>query len=138
MPGPVIQPESGGCGIASAAMLAGMSYAQAKRVAVRIGIDVKDDTLWSDTAPLRRLLKELGVRAARDEMPFTGWEGMPDRALLAVKWHLERGVPHWHWVVFVREDGRAVVLDPATALKHHVRTDFGRIRPKWFIEIRSR
>lgn len=137
MPKPVIQPEPGGCGIASAAMLADMSYAQAKRVATQIGIDVKDHTLWSDTEPMRRLLKELGVRAARVEQPFAGWDRLPDRALLAVKWHLEQGVPHWHWVVFAREHGRAEVLDPATALKHHVRTDFGRIRPKWFIEIRS-
>lgn len=132
---PVIQPESGGCGIASAAMLAGMSYARAKRTAARLGIDVKDDRLWSETGPLRRLLKELGVRAARTEKPFTTWEALPDRALLAVKWHREKGVPHWHWVVFAREDGHSVVLDPATALKRPVRTDFGRIRPKWFIEV---
>jgi len=133
----IVQPESGGCGIASAAMLGGLSYARTKRVATRLGLDVNDARLWSDTKPLRRLLKELGIRATPDEKPFRSWETLPDRALLAVKWHLERDVPHWHWVVFARENGRAVVLDPATALKHHVRTDFGRIRPKWFIEIRS-
>lgn len=133
---PVIQPESGGCGIASAAALAGISYAHAKRAAASLGIDVSDSTLWSSTVPLRRLLKKLGLRAAPGEHPFTSWDALPDRALLAIKWHLERGVPHWHWVLFVRDGDRAAVLDPATRLKRHVRTDFGRIRPKWFIRIR--
>lgn len=135
---PVVQPESGGCGIASAAMLAGLPYAEVKRRASRLGIDAKDATLWSDTRPMRRLLRELGIKAARSERPFTSWEALPDLALLAVKWHLERGVPHWHWVVFARENGGAVVLDPARALKHHVRTDFGRIKLAWSIEIRPR
>lgn len=132
---PVIQPETGGCGIASAAALAGLSYAQAKRVATALGIEVTDSRLWSETAPLRRLLKELGVKAAPGERPFTTWQALPDRALLAIKWHREKGVPHWHWVVFVRDGADAAVLDPKTALKHHVRRDFGRIKPKWFIAI---
>lgn len=134
---PVIQPETGGCGIASAATLAGLSYARAKRIAARLGIDVTDSRLWSDPAPLRRLLNELGVKAAASERPFTTWQALPDRALLAIKWHRERGVPHWHWVVFVRDGADAAVLDPKTALKNHVRRDFGRIRPKWFIAIQE-
>jgi hypothetical protein len=38
-------------------------------------------------------------------------------------------------VVFVREAGEARVLDPKRALKSNVRTDFGRMRPKWFMRI---
>ena len=29
----------------------------------------------------------------------------------------------------------ARVLDPKRSLRHHVRTDFGRVKPKWFIPI---
>jgi hypothetical protein len=60
---------------------------------------------------------------------------LPARALLAIKWHREKGRPYWHWVVFVRERGRAYVLDSGVALKRHVRTDFGRMKPKWFLAV---
>jgi hypothetical protein len=56
---------------------------------------------------------------------------------LAIKWHLETGRPFWHWVVFVREDGRPRVLDSKQSLRTHVRADFGRIKPKWYIRIGS-
>jgi hypothetical protein len=62
---------------------------------------------------------------------------LPDRALLAIKWHPQQGRPAWHWVVFVRERGQAVVLDSAVSLKRRARTDFGRIKPKWFIGVRT-
>jgi hypothetical protein len=38
-------------------------------------------------------------------------------------------------VIFRRGTDRAVVLDLKPSLKNHVRTDFGRIKPKWFITI---
>ena len=69
------------------------------------------------------------------EMPFSSWSFLPDTALLAVKWHRVGRRPFWHWVVFVREQGRDYVLDSAPALKRHLRTDLGRIKPKWFIGI---
>jgi hypothetical protein len=136
MPSPVVQQDVTGCAIASAAALAGRSYTEAKRTAAALGIDLKDSRLWSDTAPMRRLLGALGVEATSGERPFRSWDALPGRALLAIKWHLERGVPHWHWVVFAREGGEAVVLDPKAELRTQVRRDFGRMKPKWFIEIR--
>jgi hypothetical protein len=39
--------------------------------------------------------------------------------------------------VFVRTHERAYVLDSTSALKRHVRTDFGRMKPKWFIAVRE-
>ena len=69
------------------------------------------------------------------EQEFHSWGRLPDLALLATKWHLEKGAPFWHWVVFVRERERSYVLDPKKALKTNQRTDFGRIKPKWFIEV---
>ena len=88
---PVVQLERTGCGIASVAALAGVSYRQAQCVANRLGIFADDPRLWSETGHVRRLLKEYGIRSASTEVPFTSWEALPDLALLAIKWHKERG-----------------------------------------------
>lgn len=132
---PVIQEEISGCGIAASAALAGISYTEAKRRADALGIYAKDPTLGSDTTHVRRLLKEFGISVSEKEIPFTSWESLPDKALLAVKWHLEGSTPFWHWVVFVREDGEPKVLDSKKALKSNIRRDFGRMKPQWYIAV---
>ena len=130
---PVVQEEKTGCGIASVATLAGVTYRQARRAAHELGIHAVDSSLWSDTRYVRRLLQQYGIRASRKESPFVSWEGLPRVALLAIKWHQERGRPFWHWVVFVRENGKACVLDSKKSLRNHKRTDFGRMNPKWYL-----
>jgi hypothetical protein len=132
---PVVQLERTGCGIASVAALAGLGYREMQRVANRLGISADDPRLWSETSLVRRLLKEHGIRPASTEVPFTSWEALPDLALLAVKWHRERGRPFWHWAVFWRGPYGPVVLDSKRELLNHVRTDFGRMKPKWFIPV---
>ena len=132
---PVVQEEGTGCGIASVATLAGVSYRQARRAAGRLGISAEDPRLWSETGHVRRLLKQYGLRAAAKETPFLSWETLPDLALLAVKWHRAGGRAFWHWVVFRRGPQGPVVLDPKLTLRTHVRTDFGRMKPKWFIAV---
>ncbi len=132
---PVVQLERTGCGIASVAALAGVSYREAQRAANRLGIFSGDPTLWSETHHVRRLLTQYGIRPASTEVPFTSWEALPDRALLAIKWYRERDRAFWHWVVFWRGPHGPVVFDSKRALRQHVRTDFGRIKPKWFIAI---
>lgn len=134
---PVVQRERTGCGIASVAVLAGVSYRQAQSTANRLGIFAEDSRLWSETLPVRRLLKHFRLRASGKEIPFVSWSALPDLALLAVKWHRERGRAFWHWVVFVRQQNGAYVLDSRRTLKRHVRTDFGRMRPKWSIHIKG-
>ncbi len=133
---PVVQLERTGCGIASVAALAGVSYKSAQRSARRLGIVASDARLWSNTGHVRGLLERYGLNAHRGEAPFVSWSALPARALLAIKWRRDRGGPCWHWVVFVREHGQAYVLDSAAALKRHVRTDFGRMKPKWFITVK--
>ncbi|MDR5907415.1 hypothetical protein [Franzmannia qiaohouensis] len=132
---PVIQEEVSGCGIAASATLAGISYAEAKRKANALGIYAADPTLWSETAHVHKLLRELGIEASPTETPFESCECLPDKALMAIKWRLEQGKPFWYWVVFFREGGEVVVLDSKKALKSNVRRDFGRIKPKWYIEV---
>ncbi len=132
---PVIQLEPTGCGIASVAAIAGVSYAHAKSMASALGICADDRKLWSETAYVRKLLRHFGRSANSPATPFRSWDALPDLALLSVKWHLEQGRPFWHWVVFAREHGRSYVLDPKKGLQRHTRTDFGRIKPKWFIRV---
>jgi ABC-type bacteriocin/lantibiotic exporter with double-glycine peptidase domain len=132
---PVIQEEISGCGIASCAALAGITYAQAKETANALGIYAEDIALWSDTEYVRTLLRALGITVAPTETPFDAWESLPDKALLAIKWHTEQGMPFWHWVVFIRSEQDTVVLDSKKALKTNARRDFGRIKPKWFIRV---
>ena len=132
---PVIQEEATGCAIASAAAIAGISYQEAKRIANHIGIYAEDSSLWSETNHIRRLLGKLGIRTSSKEITFAGWEELPDCALLSIKWHEIEGRPYWHWAVFVRDDHGSYVLDSNRSLRSNIRTDFGRMDPKWYIEV---
>jgi len=134
---PVVQEEKTGCAIASSAAIAGISYKEAKKVANRLGIYAEDSALWSETKYIRTLLNKLGVSAGRKQMSFLNWDSLPNCALLSTKWHLEKGKPYWHWVVFIRENERCYVLDSKKALKTNIRTDFGRMKPKWYIAINT-
>lgn len=132
---PVVQLERTGCGIASVAAIVGLSYPKAKVIANSLGIFAQDESLWSETSHVRKLLSHFGIRAGSREIPFRSWGTLPDLALLSIKWHLENGRPHWHWVVFVRKDGQSYVLDSKKSLRSNLRTDFGRMKPKWYIPI---
>lgn len=134
---PVIQEEISGCGIAACAALAGIRYEEAKTKANALGIFASDPTLWSETEHVRLLLRELGITVSQQETEFESWDDLPDKALMAIKWRLEKGQPFWHWVVFVRENGEAQVLDSKKALKSNVRRDFGRMKPRWYIAVTS-
>jgi hypothetical protein len=133
---PVIQLERTGCGIASVAALAGVSYTAAKHVADQMGISARDSRLWSETTHVRRLLKHYRHHTSSKPTPFASWDTLPNRALLAIKWHREGRRAFWHWVVFVRDSGGAYVLDSKQILKHHVRKDFWCMKPRWFIEVK--
>ena len=134
---PVVQLESTGCGIASVAVIVGLSYPKARAIANSVGIFAQDEKLWSETSHVRQLLDHFGVRTGSREVRFRSWTALPDLALLSIKWHLEKGRPYWHWVVFVRENGKSYVLDSKKGLRSNLRTDFGRMKPKWHIPIVS-
>jgi hypothetical protein len=132
---PVVQLERTGCGIAAVAAIAGVSYRQAQRTANRLGIFSHDRRLWTETNYVRRLLQSYQLRPASTEQPFRSWSSLPDLALLAIKWHREQGRPCWHWVVFVRDSEGERVLDSKRLLSRHVRRDFRRMKPKWYIAV---
>ncbi|CUB05505.1 hypothetical protein [Marinomonas fungiae] len=134
---PVVQEETTGCGIAAVANILGKTYSEMKAIANGLGIYADDTALWSDTQYVRTLLNNAGVTTSDDEIPFTLWDSLPDTALLAIKHHQENGKNFWHWVVFKRIDGKAMVLDSAAYLDSNIRTDFFEMEPKWFIEVTS-
>lgn len=132
---PVVQLERTGCGIASVAAIVGLSYQKAKAIANSLGIFAQDKSLWSETSHVRKLLSHFGIKTGSRKIPFHSWDELPDLALLSIKWHLENGRPYWHWVVFVRESGYSYVLDSKKSLRTNLRTDFGRMKPKWYIPV---
>ena len=132
---PVIQEDPTGCGLASVATVAGVSYHQVKKIAGKLDIDFQDPQLWSDTKYIRKLLSYYGFSVSRQRRPFTSWETLPSLAFLSIKWHKIHGCAFWHWVVFWRGPQGPVVLDPKRELRTNRRTDFGRIKPKWFLTL---
>ena len=134
----VLQQETTGCPIVCAAAISAIESEAAKTVTNRLRIHADDEALWSSTQPIRDLLKELGVKTAASEKTFTTWDNLPGCALISLKWHLEKGKPFWHWAIFVRTNKKSYVIDSNKSLKTNYRTDFGRMNPKWFIEVYSR
>ena len=130
---PIVQGDKTGCGFAAVAALAGVTYKEVRGMAERLGISAADSRLWSETAYVRRLLNDYGIRTSARRETFVSWDWLPPVAMLAIKWHRERGRPCWHWVVFWRGPRGPVVLDSKRSLRRHVRTDFGRMKPKWFM-----
>ncbi|WP_028584602.1 hypothetical protein [Desulfogranum mediterraneum] len=131
----IIQEETTGCGIASVANVVGKSYSEVKNLANSVGIFAEDQSLFSDTNYVRKLLQEYDISVSGDEKPFVSWDELPDMALLAIKYQEVKGRPFWHWVVFQRSNGMAVVKDSASYLENNHRVDFSNMKPKWFIEV---
>ncbi len=131
----VLQKDVTGCGFACVAMLAGTTYKIVKNAANQKQISVEDPKLWSETKYIRTLLTHFGINISPSEKPFQNWNQLPNLALLAIKWHQKKGDTYWHWTIFVRKKTESYVLDPKSSLKKNKRTDFGRIKPKWYIEI---
>lgn len=132
---PVIQEDKTGCSIACISWMSGRKYSDVKNLAKDLGISIEDPRLWSSTNHVRRILKEVSLKANPREADFKGWDNLPAYSLLAIKYHLENGIAYWHWVVCVNSHQGRFVMDPKKALKSNIRTDFGRMKPKWYIEI---
>jgi len=121
---PIKQEDVTGCGIASVANILGLSYQAVKTQANLLGIYAEDTALYSDTAYVRLLLDHYSVKTHKQERPFVDWQGLPDIALLAIKYYEQGGSSFWHWVVFKRISGQAYVLDSSQSLTQHLRRDF--------------
>jgi ABC-type bacteriocin/lantibiotic exporter with double-glycine peptidase domain len=102
----IVQTDNTGCGIACLAMLAGVSYAEARRAV--FGRYHPGDCSTS-TGELRRGLRKLGIRAGKRLIPLRGrrLRSLETDAILKVNLGLDG---YWHWVVW--DAGRQVLRDP--------------------------
>lgn len=114
-----------------------INYSEIAEIAAQLEIQAGDKSLYSTTAPLRRLLDQLGVRLNSGEAAFKSWDALPAKALLAINWHIEEDLAMWHWVIFLNKESGRVVYDPAPGLDHPERRNLNDIHPKWFIEVLS-
>lgn len=132
----VIKQETTGCGIASVANILGKKiYSEMKAIANAMGIYADDKSLWYDTQYVRKMLAKFDVEVSANEIAFKSWDALPDLALFAIKYHQQDGKNFWHWIVFKRVEGQAVVLDSAKYLSSNIRIDFDVMQPEWFIEV---
>lgn len=97
------------CGVASTAMLAGVSYAQARSVM----IDERAQTFLTDTAEVRRGLAAFGIRLG-NEVPCKDWDKLLPlgRLLLVSVNYNEQADSDWHWMVFDPSRPETPVFDP--------------------------
>ena len=77
----------------------------------------KTQCFGQNTGYVCKLLRSPGITVVPTATSFDTWESLPDKALLAIKCRMEQGRPFWHWVVFVRNERDAMVLDSKKALK---------------------
>lgn len=124
------QLDSTGCGIACVAMIAGRTYSQVRKIAVEMGYQRSDLTLYTHAKQLRALLDHFGVRTERARMA-RHWESLSATGIAAVNRRESDG--RWHWVVY-QHGRRPYAIDPRKSAPPR-RTDFGRLRLHSFVPI---
>lgn len=130
------QGDRTGCGIACIAMLAERRYEEIRKIAVSDPGFERQGDFYTRARNLRKLGESVGVVIqAERPMKFKCWDGLPDKAIIAI--NPKNNCQTWHWVVFVRENGLDFVLDPKPSVKSDHRTDFGRMKPVAFLPVQN-
>lgn len=116
------------------AMLSNHSYSYMREIAVsELGFDPEGE-FHTSASDLRKLGERVGVLfAGKSLRDFKDWVHLPDMAILGI--NSRDGGDSWHWVIFVREDYSASVIDPKRSVKANRRTDFGRMKPFTFLPV---
>ena len=130
----IIQKDSSGCGLACIAMIAGISYRQVRKWSTKIGCS-KDGHFDTDASDLRELASCSKIALASRKRQFRSWDKIPHKSIVAIN-YMEK-TDSWHWVVFARDGDRKYVLDPKPSIKSDQRTDFWRMKGKWFLPVDS-
>jgi len=128
----IVQENGTGCGIACAAMIAGTSYARAKRVALQEGVVDERPPYYTTSADLVRLLAALGARAERPRK-VVRWPSVSGLSIVGIGYN--RTSDTWHWVVYVPSPNGDYVLDPRARIKSDRRVDFTRMHPHRYIPV---
>jgi ABC-type bacteriocin/lantibiotic exporter with double-glycine peptidase domain len=112
------QKDENGCGIACVAMVMGKTYPQAKKFFLEQVFLPTDRKLHTRHYQLRRALWKL--RIATEKRAFRNWRSIENLSIVPINRRLDGG---WHWVVFVPNNTRPYMLDPALG-KRRRRYDF--------------
>jgi ABC-type bacteriocin/lantibiotic exporter with double-glycine peptidase domain len=129
------QDHPSGCGLACVAMIAGRKYSEIREHAREILDFNNNHDLYTDASHLRKLLSKFKIHTSLKKIPFATWEKLPEKAILGINHNIT--VNKWHWVVYTKDHLGAYVLDPKITIKSERRTDFNKMKPKWYITIHS-
>lgn len=129
----VKQGDPTGCGFACIAMLSGASYDEIKNIAIT-DLDYEGSgDFYTGTRELRYLASKNNVELGKRRRTFKSLDALPETAILAI--NHEDKLDTWHWVVYCRKPNEEYVYDPKKSIKSNKRTDFGRMKIKWFLPI---
>ena len=130
----VVQDDDTGCGIACVAMIAGVSYEDAK--AAVFSKSFRKKVFYTSGPDLRRGLERFGLtlRPAARARRFESWRRLESTSIVAVE-QTPRNKAHWHWVVFVNDGTRRYVLDPSWP--EIVRTDFRKMEGRSYLRVEA-
>lgn len=130
----VVQKTGTSCGVACVAMLARLSFRDAKGL---VSLVLKKD--WDQgnhrtyASDLRAMLKPLGWRLGR-QVKCRTWRKVPPGALVAVQRKLPKN--DWHWVVSGKDAKGNFFLDPRKNVKAIRRREFTQAPPSWYHHVR--
>lgn len=129
----VIQEDSTGCGIACIAMVAGISYAEAKQITLNNEILKKSvKNFYTTTKDLVNVLNSIGIESSKGRK-VRYWSSINTISIVGINF-LET-TDTWHWVLFIPDEDTGYVLDPSKRVKTEKRTDFSRMRLRSYIPI---
>jgi ABC-type bacteriocin/lantibiotic exporter with double-glycine peptidase domain len=114
----VQQEDEEGCGIACVAMVTGKTYRQTKKFFLGRVFLPTETNPHTRHYQLRRALQKL--RIATEKRAFRNWRSVENLSIVPINRRQDGG---WHWVVYIPNDGRPYILDPATG-KGRRRYDF--------------
>lgn len=129
------QEHYSGCGLACVAMIVGKKYSTIRKTAHDLLNMADDHDLYTNSTHLIQLLSHFEIETSQKKIPFTSWEKLPEKAIVAINHNKESDI--WHWVVFQKNQHGTWVLDPKPTIKSDRRTDFNRMKPKWYIAVHS-
>ena len=131
----IIQEDSSGCGLACIAMLAKTSYKNVKKIALKKLEFSPSGPFYTDTNDLRKLAKHFGIELGQKRVPVKCLDRLPKLAILAINYQKRKNT--WHWVLYVKEENDKFVYDPKKTIKTEKRRDFGRMKPRWYVLVKS-
>lgn len=127
----VIQEDATGCGLACVAMVAEVTYAEVRQVAVDVlGFDLMGP-FYTDHHEVRWMLAEFGYALSR-YTPFKSYSPISPLSLLEI----EKAGGCNHWVLLVKHALDMYLLDPAEHIKKAKRRDWHRLKVVGYMNIR--